>query len=168
MDAKDIIENTKKIHLSESSMKFLMDFERVLDQMDLYSFSNWKKGELVEGPVIDRHWVSCTFLWPHKMMPDPQGARRLLDYKANITYQKDKLISPVKVEGYDDFRPGTRKPKLQKSPVWLVNIKLPNEMIKDIEESYIEIEGNQIDIGDLDDAYEQDLSEIEVESQDES
>lgn len=168
MDAKDIIENTKKIHLSESSMKFLMDFERVLDQMDLYSFSNWKKGELVEGPVIDRHWVSCTFLWPHKMMPDPQGARRLLDYKANITYQKDKLISPVKVEGYDDFRPGTRKPKLQKSPVWLVNIKLPKEMIKDIEESYIEIEGNQIDIGDLDDAYEQDLSEIEVESQDES
>lgn len=168
MDAKDIIENTKKIHLSESSMKFLMDFERVLDQMDLYSFSNWKKGELVEGPVIDRHWVSCTFLWPHKMMPDPQGARRLLDYKANITYQKDKLISPVKVEGYDDFRPGTRKPKLQKTPVWLVNIKLPKEMIKDIEESYIEIEGKQIDIGDLDDAYEQDLSEIEVESQDES
>lgn len=168
MDAKDIVENTKKIHLSESSMKFLMDFERVLDQMDLYSFSNWKKGELVEGPVIDRHWVSCTFLWPHKMMPDPQGARRLLDYKANITYQKDKLISPVKVEGYDDFRPGTRKPKLQKSPVWLVSIKLPKEMIKDIEESYIEIEGNQIDIGDLDDAYEQDLSEIEVESQDES
>ena len=168
MDAKDIIENTKKIHLSESSMKFLMDFERVLDQMDLYSFSNWKKGELVEGPVIDRHWVSCTFLWPHNMMPDPQGARRLLYYKANITYQKDKLISPVKVEGYDDFRPGTRKPKLQKSPVWLVNIKLPKEMIKDIEESYIEIEGNQIDIGDLDDAYEQDLSEIEVESQDES
>ena len=168
MDAKDIIENTKKIHLSESSMKYLMDFERVLDQMDLYSFSNWKKGELVEGPVIDRHWVSCTFLWPHKMMPDPQGARRLLDYKANITYQKDKLISPVKVEGYDDFRPGTRKPKLKKSPVWLVSIKLPKEMIKDIEESYIEIEGNHIDIGDLDDAYEQDLSEIEVESQDES
>ena len=61
MDAKDIIENTKKIHLSESSMKFLMDFERVLDQMDLYSFSNWKKGELVEGPVIDRHRYPVRF-----------------------------------------------------------------------------------------------------------
>lgn len=167
MEIDNIVENTKKIYMSKNSLESLMDFERVLDEMDLYSFRNWKQGELVEGPVIDRHWVTCTFMWPQKMMPDPQGGRRLLEYKIKMTYQKDRLISPVKVEGYDDFRPGTRKPKLRKEPVWLVNIQMPKEMIKDIEESYIEVEGKEIDLGDIDDAYEQGLSEIQVDDQNE-
>ncbi len=167
MEIDNIVENTKKIYMSKKSLESLMDFERVLDEMDLYSFRNWKKGELVEGPVIDRHWITCTFMWPQKMMPDPQGGRRLLEYKIKMTYQKDSLISPVKVEGYDDFRPGTRKPKLRKEPVWLVNIQMPKEMIKDIEESYIEVEGKEIDLGDIDDAYEQGLSEIQVDNQNE-
>ena len=45
MDIKEIVENSKKIYMSESSLKTLMDFERVLDELDIYAFKNWKKGE---------------------------------------------------------------------------------------------------------------------------
>ena len=51
MDIKDIVENTKNIYMSESSLKTLMDFERVLDELDMYAFKNWSKGEPVEQPV---------------------------------------------------------------------------------------------------------------------
>ena len=51
MDVKDIVDNTKRIYMSDSSMETLMDFERVLDEVDLYAFKNWKKGELIEGPI---------------------------------------------------------------------------------------------------------------------
>ena len=60
MDIVDIVKNTKKIYMSESSLETLLDFERVLDQLDIYAFENWKRGELVEGPIVDRHWVTAS------------------------------------------------------------------------------------------------------------
>jgi hypothetical protein len=89
MDVKDIVDNTKRIYMSDSSMETLMDFERVLDEVDLYAFKNWKKGELVEGPIKTAHWIECSFMWPHKAMPDPDGAKRLLGYNVIVEYSKD-------------------------------------------------------------------------------
>ena len=160
MDIVDIVKNTKKIYMSESSLETLLDFERVLDQLDIYAFENWKRGELVEGPIVDRHWVTAKFMWPHKLMPDPDGARRLLGYNARVMYERDKLASPVKVEDYDDFRPGTRKPKMREDKVWILEIRMPKELIQDINEGYLELEGREVDMTDLDDAYEQNLSDV--------
>lgn len=160
MDIVDIVKNTKKIYMSESSLETLLDFERVLDQLDIYAFENWKRGELVEGPIVDRHWVSAKFMWPHKLMPDPDGAKRLLGYNTRVMYERENLASPVAVEDYDDFRPGTRKPKLREDKVWIVEIRMPKELIQDINEGYLELEGREIDQTDLDDAYEQNLSDV--------
>ena len=91
MDIVDIIKNTKKIYMSEASLQTMMDIERVLDSLDIYAFKNWKKGELVEGPVLKKHWVESTFMWPKKSMPDPDGAKRLLGYNGVVTYEQAKL-----------------------------------------------------------------------------
>jgi len=160
MDIADIVKNTKKIYMSESSLDTLLDCERVLDQLDIYAFENWRSGELVEGPIVDRHWVTTKFMWPHKMMPDPDGAKRLLGYNAKVQYEREKLVSPVQVEDYDDFRPGTKKPKLREDKVWIVEIRMPKELIKDINSGYMELEGQEVDMTDLDDAYEQNLSDV--------
>lgn len=171
MDIVDIIKNTKKIYMSESSLETMMDIERVFDSLDLYAFKNWKKGELVEGPILKKHWAEATFMWPKKAMPDPDGAKRLLGYNGVVTYETAKLKTPVKVEGYDDFRPGTKKPKLREDPVWLVKIKLPIELIKEFKEGFTEVEGKEIDLQELDDAYEEGLDQSElmnVETEDEN
>lgn len=162
MDILDIVNNTKTIYMSESSLETMMDIERVMDSLDLYAFKNWKQGELVEGPIRKKHWVEATFMWPKKAMPDPDGAKRLLGYNAQVTYQKDNLLTPVKVESYDDFRPGTKKPKLREDPVWLVKIKLPIELIKELKDGYTEIEGKDIDLEELDTAYEEGLDQSEL------
>ena len=50
-DIKDVIENIKTISMTDSAVNSLLDFERVIDELDVYAFENWKRGELVEGPV---------------------------------------------------------------------------------------------------------------------
>ena len=50
-----IIDTVKGIYTSDGSMNTLLDFERVLDESDLYAFRNWELGELVSGPQINRY-----------------------------------------------------------------------------------------------------------------
>lgn len=160
MDIKSAIENTKKIYLSDSILNVLLDFERVLDELDLYAFKNWIKGELVQGPDVSRYWVTCKFMWPRAMMPDPRGAERLLPYGCKITYEKSSIEVPISIESPNDFRDdGSRKAKLTPVKIWLVEIAMPQELIADIEQGSIEIAGEEVDLEDINDAYQQGLDQ---------
>ena len=154
-DIKDIISNIEQIYGSNNSLQLLKDFERVLDELDLYVFANWKDGELVEGPVYEKYFVTCTFMWPHKMMPDPRGGERLLDYDCEVYYAKDMLEYPIKVEDPDDFDAGTKMPKMVKKPVWLVTIVMPKKLMQEIQQGSLELEGATLDMEDIESAYEE-------------
>jgi hypothetical protein len=162
----DVIENTKDIFMTDSSLNTLLDFERVLDELDLYVFANWKSGELVEGPIYEKYFVTCTFMWPYKLMPDPRGGERLLEYDCEVYYAKDQLEFPVQVENPDDYEPGTKMPKMAKKPVWLVTIVLPKKLMKEIQQGSLELEGATLDLEDIEQAYEEgtdDSSEYDQE-----
>lgn len=153
-DIKDIIENIKTISMTDSSVASLLDFERVIDELDVYTFSNWKKGELVEGPKYEKYFVTCTFMWPHKQMPDPRGGERLLDYGCEIKYKKDFLQYPIKVKDPDDFKPGTKVPKQARVPVWLVEIVMPKQLMQEINQGSVELESGTVDAEDIEQSYE--------------
>lgn len=137
-DVTDIIKNVERVYDSNSSFQVLKDFERVLDELDLYVYENWMDGELASGPDISRHWVTCRFFWPAEKMPDPMGGKRLLDYDCKVGYLKSGMIKPRKIRTPDDVRPGTRKGKLDKEPIWIVEIKMPKKLIADIWTGYQE------------------------------
>lgn len=153
-DIKDVLENTKKIYITDSALTSLMDFERVIDELDVYVFKNWKKGELVEGPTYEKYFITCTFMWPYKLMPDPRGGEKLLDYGCSVKYRKDKLKYAVKVKDPDDFEPGTKMPKMTSAPIWLVEITMPKKLMKDIHQGSVELESEKLDIEDIEQAYE--------------
>lgn len=151
-DIYDIIKNIERIYDSTTNFKILKDFERVLDELNVYVYDNWMDGELAEGPIVDRHWITCKFFWPRKNMPDPEGGKRLLDYNCKVTYQKEFLIKPRKIRTPDDIRPGTKKGKLDRETIWIVSITMPKKLIADIYRNYKndwdwETEPNE-DIGD--------------------
>ena len=106
-----VAENIRDIYLSEGSLLTLLDYERVLDELDLYAFRNWQLGELVQGPDIGRYKVGCIFMWPEKLMPDPRGARRLLPFDCEIRYKRTniKIASPGGRCGEGD--PGSEGPQ---------------------------------------------------------
>lgn len=163
-DYWQVADNIRDIYMSEGSLLTLLDFERVLDELDMYAFKNWSIGELVEGPDIGKYKVRCIFMWPLNLMPDPRGARRLLPFDCNVKYKKTQMKVPVKIEDPSDYRPGTHKAKIREVPVWLVEISMPKALMNDIRTGSIELEDQDIDLADLDDAYEQDLDQEEYQN----
>ena len=149
-----VIENTKEIYMTDSSLNSLLDFERVIDELDIYAFSHWKGGELIEGPIYEKYFVTCTFMWPYKKMPDPTGGERLTQYGCEVIYKKDMLEYPVKVKTPNDYEPGTKVPKLGKTPVWLVKIVMPKKLMQEITQGSLELESSTIDAEDIEQAYE--------------
>jgi hypothetical protein len=158
-DYWQVAENIRDIYMSKGSLLSLLDFERVLDELDLYAFKNWAIGELVQGPEIGKYRVGCIFMWPEKLMPDPRGARRLLPFDCEVRYKKTNMKIPVKIEDPSDFRPGTHKAKIVEKKVWLVEIVMPKALMSDIRTGSVELEDQDIDLEDLDSAYEQDLDQ---------
>ena len=153
---EEIVQNVKGIMTSDGTMSTLLDFERVLSEADIYAYKNWELGELVDGPIIRRYEVICTFMWPSGIMPDPRGAKRLLPLGCTVKFKKTTLKVPVEIKDPSDFKPGTHYPKLIDRKVWLVNIIMPKALMNDIREGSVDLAGQTIDLEDLDDAYAKD------------
>lgn len=156
---KDVLQNIKTIYMTDSSIETLLDYERVLDELDLYAFKNWKKGELVEGPIYEKYFVTCSWMYKFREMPDPAGAERLLNYGCEVSYKKDSFEYPITVKNPDDFEPGTKVPRLVSTPIWIVTITIPKKLMADIQQGSIELENETLDTEDIETAYEQDMDD---------
>jgi len=144
-DIKDIISNIENIYGSNNSLSLLKDFERVIDELDVYVYENWLDGELVEGPKETRYYVQCTFMWPKDKMPEPKGGKRLLDYGCRVEFGQDHFAKVRKIKTPDDIRPGTRKGKIDSQEIWLVRITMPKKLMADINRGYRNLDVNKID-----------------------
>ena len=147
-DVLDIIRNVQSLYAVGPTLTILKDFERVLDELDVYVFANWNDGELLTGPVDSRHFVTCSFMWPADKMPDPSGGKRLLDRDCKVTYAKDELLKPREIKSPEDYRPGTTKGKIDGHDIWVVEIKMPKELIGNFKHDKDEIDSqDESDMG---------------------
>jgi len=147
-DVLDIIRNVQSLYAVGPTLTILKDFERVLDELDVYVFQNWEEGELLSGPVDSRHFVTCSFMWPADKMPDPTGGKRLLDRGCKVTYAKDELLKPREIKSPEDYRPGTTKGKIDAHDIWVVEIKMPKELIGNFKHGKDEIDSqDESDMG---------------------
>jgi len=168
VDYVSIIDTVKGIFTSDGSMSTLLDFERVLDESDLYAYRNWELGELVQGPTVKRYSVNCIFMWPYDLMPNPKGARRLVAIGCKVKFAKSKIEVPVEVKDYEDYVAGTRYPKMKPKKVWFVYIEIPKELLDDIKEGSIDLAGQTIDLEELDNSYDEDLDKDDGQDEDEN
>jgi hypothetical protein len=143
-DIKDIINNIEQIYGSNNSLTLLQDFERVIDELDVYVYDNWIDGELVQGPKESRYFVECIFMWPKEKMPEPLGGKRLLEYGCKVQYGESTFGSVRQIKKPDDIRPGTRKGKIDIDDVWLVKIAMPKRLIHNIQRGYTNMDKNKV------------------------
>jgi len=137
-DILDVIQNIQDLYENNSSLAVLKDFERVLDEMDTYVYENWEDGELAYGPRVDRHWITAGFMWPKDKMPDPTAGKRLMELGCKISYQKSHLIEPRKIRTAEDIRPNSKKGRLDRHPIWIVEIQMPKKIAFDIYKGYMD------------------------------
>ena len=160
ISAKVLNDEIKKISETNSLLDMLCEFERILDDVDLYAFKNWNKGEVLAGPKLDRHFINVSLMYPYKNMPDPDGAKRLINKECLVKFRKDTLIRPKKIRTIDDVvieaRPdgGQKyKAKTKSEPVWVVEIKMPRRYVDEFSPEKIQAdEDAYVDMQDIDSA----------------
>ena len=156
-----VSQNIKDLYLSEGSISVLLDFERVLDELDVYAFKNWINGELVAGPEVTKYTATCVFMWPANIMPDPRGGNRLLPFGCKVKFKKQKMQIPIKITSPDDYAPGGHTARLVEQPIWLVEIEMPKALMMDIRTGSVEFENETVDLEDVDASYEVDIDQEE-------
>jgi len=152
----------KRLSDSESLTDVLVQMEDFLDNLDLYAFRNWFDGEIIEGPYIEKYWVSMALQYEYKDMPDPRGGLRLLKHGVLVKYTQ-KLIDDLEDHhkittdeinreigfqaSYDDPSLGStlqkaNDKKLPKKKVWIIEIKIPRHLIDELDDCDLDLYQN--------------------------
>ena len=160
MDQMDIMKALESNVSRNSALDVLMQVDEYLDTLNVYAYPNWFKGEIVEGPEIEKYWVTVTLMYPYKLMPDPDAALRLKKHGARVFYGKDVFKEPKKIMTPDDLEPtgedGKRRPKRISKPIWLVTIEMPRQFVSEFDSNKITINGMDIDTSEVEGAYDSD------------
>ena len=67
-----------------------------------------------------------------------------MDRGCKVTYKRDELLKPREIKGPEDYRPGTTKGKIDSHPIWVVEIKMPKELIGNFKHGKDEIESQDV------------------------
>lgn len=129
-DLDSIKSTLVSISKGEGILDMLIEFERTLDNVELFAYKNWILGEIVEGPHVSRYWFKLTLMFPYAMMPDPVAGLRLIKLGAKVGFRKGTFHKPTKVKGASDWADiTTKKAKMIEHEVWLVDIDMPIKYI---------------------------------------
>ncbi len=154
------------VYGNENVLDILVEFERVFDELDVYVYKNWLKGEIVEGPKIDRYWITVSLMYPEKMMPDPEGAMRLIDHGCKVWMGKDTLKHVAKITSEasleQDPETGEQQAKIIESPVWLVKVTMPRHFVDEVQTDRVQAGDTTIDMDAVTDAYDENLNSDEA------
>ena len=146
IEPQDITDTITSIYDGNSKLDMLLEFEGVLDNLHLYAYE-------------------ATVMYPANFMPDPEGALRLTKHGCYVYFQKETYIVSKEINTPDDLEQddrGERKPKKIEKDVWLVRIVMPRHFVDEFKSQQIEVNGVDIDMSDVSDAYEQGLDSEEA------
>ena len=133
----------------------MISIENYLDTNDMYIFKNWIDGEIVSGPYVKKYWVKVTFKWDYDKMPDPEGGMRLIKHGTRIRFRKSFEEVPVEVKSEDDYQTGTKKPKMKKVKIWLVDMLIPRRFVESISKEVMDLYDEDVDVDTADEATSQ-------------
>lgn len=146
----------------------MISVENYLDSNDMYAFKNWIKGEIVSGPYVKKYWVKLTLKYDYKDMPDPTGGLRLLKHGTKIKYKVSDEEVPIEIKSPDDYQPGTKKPKMKKVKIWLIDLLIPRRFVESISTEVMDLYDEEVDIDTADEATSQGATPEQAANADQS
>jgi hypothetical protein len=162
IDINEIVATISGVKKNRNTLDLLLEFEGVLDDLNIYAYENWIKGEVIKGPIISKYWVEVYIMYPEKQMPNPVATDRLTQHGCHVFFNKDTLTSNVKIKKMDDLttdpdREGKHVPKTKEMVVYVVKIVMPRHLLTDYNVKKISAMTGEIDLDDVVDAYDQGL-----------
>lgn len=162
IDINEIAATISTLKKNKTTLNLLLEFEGILDDLHIYAYENWIKGEIIKGPIISKHWIEVYLMYTEKNMPNPVAAERLIKHGCYVFFQKDTLESNVKIKSANDLipdenKPNRRVPKTETIPVYVVKIVVPRHLLNDTEIKKVSALTGDVDLDDVVDAYDQGL-----------
>lgn len=133
MDGLNAIQN---LYDTDGLLDILLGVEEYFDNMDLYAYKNWIKGEVVEGPIVTPYFVTITIKFTEDIYPDPVGATILQKQGTIIKVKKDVQIQPIShprsMEDMDSLTTSSgvvSRPKEESVNVLLYKFQIPRRLV---------------------------------------
>jgi len=158
-DSHQVEKNIAKITDSEDLVDILIDIENYLDNNYLYTYKNWIDGEIVDGPRVKKYWVTVILKFPWEKMPDPVGGTRLIPHGTKVNFRQAHEQVPVEIKSPSDYKAGTRKPKMKRVKIWLVELQIPRKFVSNISQDIADMYDEDVDTDIVDDAAAQGISD---------
>lgn len=144
-----------RLQKNATLISVLIQIEDFLDNLDVYVFDNWFDAEVVDGPNIERYWVTITLAFPIDEMPDPQGAVRIIKHGAKVKYAK--AFRKMKDDTVPPSSTANGRPAFVEKEIWLITIKIPRQFIEELDDDDLELYDSMIDIEDISDARDENI-----------
>jgi hypothetical protein len=168
IDINEIAKTISNIKRNKNTLDILIEFEGILDDLHIYAYENWIKGEIIRGPIISKYWVEVYLMYPAKYMPNPDAATRLIKHGAYVFYKKDTLTDNVKINTPGDLvadpESGNNIPKTKTIDVYVVKIVMPRHLLDEYNVTKLSSMATDIDLDDVIDAYDQGLDSTRQDS----
>lgn len=170
MDLSNNTETVQRLFDDSSLLDILLGVEEYFDNADLYVFSNWIDGEIVEGPVVSKYWVEVTLKYDLDKMPDPRGAYLFENQGTKIMVRQDvERVIPKYAKDMDDLDIESGKVKEEKVPVILIKFVIPRRLVDAASvEEYKLLDDDMEETGDVpQDNMEEPMDDMEQAPEDE-
>lgn len=123
----------RKVYEQDGLLDILTSFEKFLDDSNLYVYSGWLDGVIVEGPNVSKYWVEITLMFDGVNMPDPRGAKLFERHGVKVsvkkTYQERSIEKPRSQDDMQTIRAGVLKPAVEQVPVILYKFVVPRQLL---------------------------------------
>lgn len=123
-------ETIKRLYKQDSYLTILLSIEEIFSNINLYAYQNWYEGEILEGPNVDKFWVNLKLLFDYNEKPHIDGILLLKKHKILVKLLSADYLQPRKIKTPDDIDIKTKKPKMDKIKIWVVDIKIPRNLIR--------------------------------------
>lgn len=160
-----------KLTDSPHILDVLLQMEDVLDSLDIYVFPNWYKAEIVDGPVVRRHWVGMTLRWPIDKKPSEIAVDRLRKHNVVVGIEKVRVddASPAKPAVNGDAAPHEDDGTSDKDTHWEITLRIPRALISDMNAAELDFYDDEVDVDDVQDAQDDGInSETSITSNENS
>lgn len=108
----------------------LIEFENILDTLDVYLYKYWFDGYVLKGPVIRKYFIE---VWlRYEVLPDPKAAKRMTKHGILVE------LEPVKEK--------------EKNKPWIVKIQVPKHLFGNLALSNFQDYDDEVDLEDVQDA----------------
>jgi hypothetical protein len=144
VDSKDIIDNIRNVDKNGTLLDVLLEFEKVLDEVGMYAYKNWSKGEIAMGPKLSRYWLHVKVMYQYNDMPDPRAGLRLTKLGCEVKYEQGTLKTPITPKSPEDLNKNG-EPKLKSDTVWLVDILMPRKFVDEFTDEEMAVGNIKVD-----------------------